>query len=770
MKRGVFFDFDSTMTTPIKLPRFHRHAVADSPEIFASMTPQVFVLFGLDKETGDTDITIDGLDHDRQSWVDHAAHAAGIAGAVEWLWDVFSLASVTGGAHCGDSEHACMETVMSGIFCQKILLKVMRHFRDLRSPDFRRYAPHPRWDGQARMRLRCQCVKADGDSDDVVGDVDVLLVIMSRNLKLLLHALLARLRCVMFDGMREILANFGGRQRLARLGQVFEELTKMGCELFIVSIGFRDSCILPHLQAVGLEQHFKPENVFGQDSKALQERGFVKGRLIADLMSDPSRGWLPTEALFVDDSVRHTEAAAPYCEVVRVRGNGLSFLELDAVEALARGERKPLPGRVPWQLHEDEAVKALGGSAAMPGAWYVVQAESREPCSVFLLSTMSLGVGVFSLPTVWNEIGWLWGMGLCCYFGLLSTLLMLNLLDIVKHHNTESWEELCRFAPLARTCSRVSLLISLLIGNAAHMQTIAGMLFDILTFFITDDYGQYHFSNTQRAVLILIFLGVASPFCFADNLAALQHVGHSVALVVMLLCAAVVVTSCVTIGRGLGAHGEFATPATVPDFKAFLTSAPNVCFAFTGMLSFWEVFAALKKGAGVDEAFPRMKKTAICSGILVLSLYLLVSGFCIWTFGTEAGKQRKGNGFGNVLYNFPITDYPITLLCAALVVVIVLEYPIINFPMVNMILNVNRARMLIVILLDLAVPDLPDVFGLCGSLGLSLFCYVVPGYICIVAGRGLLGKIVGAFAVVTGLTMLFGGTFFILKRVVTGTE
>ena len=27
----------------------------------------------------------------------------------------------------------------------------------------RRYAPHPRWDGQARMRLRCQCVKAGGE-------------------------------------------------------------------------------------------------------------------------------------------------------------------------------------------------------------------------------------------------------------------------------------------------------------------------------------------------------------------------------------------------------------------------------------------------------------------------------------------------------------------------------------------------------------------------------------------------------------------------------
>ena len=52
----------------------------------------------------------------------------------------------------------------------------------------------------------------------------------------------------------------------------------------------------------------------------------------------------------------------------------------------------------------------------------------------------------------------------------------------------------------------------------------------------------------------------------------------------------------------------------------------------------------------------------------------------------------------------------------------------------------------------------------------TLFCHVVPGYICAVAGQGLLGKIVGTFSMVTGLIMLFGGTFFILKRVVTGSE
>ncbi|CAE7527289.1 unnamed protein product [Symbiodinium natans] len=90
---------------------------------------------------------------------------------------------------------------------------------------------------------------------------------------------------------QEILANFGGRPRLARMRQLFEELTKMGCELFIVSIGFRDTCILPHLQAVGLEQFFKPENVFGQDSRALQERGFVKGRPLPRLPASVVGPW-----------------------------------------------------------------------------------------------------------------------------------------------------------------------------------------------------------------------------------------------------------------------------------------------------------------------------------------------------------------------------------------------------------------------------------------------------------------------------------------------
>ncbi|CAE7239192.1 slc38a7 [Symbiodinium pilosum] len=296
---------------------------------------------------------------------------------------------------------------------------------------------------------------------------------------------------------------------------------------------------------------------------------------------------------------------------------------------------------------------------------------------------MSLGVGVFSLPTTMNAVGWVLGVGLCCYFGVLSMALMLLLLGVVEERNIRSWEDLTGLAPVACSLSRVSLLLSLLIGNAAHMQTISGMLFDLMTYFVTDDYGEYHFGVWQRVTLLFIFLGVASPFCFTEDLAALHYVGKSVAGVVLLLCAAVAVSSCIMLARGEEVHSDQATPPVSGDLQVLLSTAPSVCFAFTGMLSFWEVFAALKQGVGVEQALPRMKKTVILSAGLVLVVYLIVSGCCVLAFGQMAGKMHKGSGFGNVLYNFPMDNYPVTLLCAALVVVIVLEYPVINFPLVS---------------------------------------------------------------------------------------
>lgn len=403
--------------------------------------------------------------------------------------------------------------------------------------------------------------------------------------------------------------------------------------------------------------------------------------------------------------------------------------------------------------------------------------------AVFLRSCLSLGVGVFSLPTVLNKLGWPLGTALILFFGILSALLQLQLLDVAVERGCNTWEEVTEIAPGGKVLSRFGLLLSLVIGNAAHLQVVAGMLFDLISFFVSKNYGQFDYTPIHKFILLALFLGVAAPYCFMDDLGSLQHVGKCIAGVVLATSSLVAICSLWMVGTGQGASGDDATTADIPSFGVIIETAPNICFAFTSMLSFWEVFAALRQGCG--ETAPKvMRRSLLWSSVIVLVMYLLVAGTTILAFGKLAGETHKGNGYGNVLYNFPPENYPLTVLCTLLVVVIVLDYPIINFPLVTMFLRMKRlgleskpfarhflsfAFMLLVLLIDLAVPNLPDVFGLCGSLGLSLSCFVLPGLVLLFGGRRTFPKIaVGVLSVVSGLLMLFGGTFFILKRVITG--
>jgi len=178
----------------------------------------------------------------------------------------------------------------------------------------------------------------------------------------------------------EIIANFGGRQRIARLAGLFRMLEEAGAELFIVSIGFRDSCIIPHLRAVGLAKFFGEENVFGQDSEALRCRNLDKGCLIASLMAE--RGWEPSEALFIDDSARHVEGAARVCEVLKVGGRGLSESELEAIGVICQEghtaglgtDGSPSCGSS-WRLQADEGVHEADIAV---GAWRVAEAHGDK--------------------------------------------------------------------------------------------------------------------------------------------------------------------------------------------------------------------------------------------------------------------------------------------------------------------------------------------------------------------------------------------------------
>eukprot|EP01062_Namystynia_karyoxenos_P063524 TRINITY_DN56324_c0_g1_i1.p1 TRINITY_DN56324_c0_g1~~TRINITY_DN56324_c0_g1_i1.p1 ORF type:complete len:226 (+),score=77.41 TRINITY_DN56324_c0_g1_i1:77-679(+) len=119
----------------------------------------------------------------------------------------------------------------------------------------------------------------------------------------------------------QIVANFGGSDRIAKLDALFGGLRQGGVEIFIVSIGYR-AAFMPHLEHVGLLKHFPNSGegcIFGQDSQELRRHRFVKAGLIGELMR--ARGWAPAEALFIDDSEEHVRicSEAGACQVMHVR-------------------------------------------------------------------------------------------------------------------------------------------------------------------------------------------------------------------------------------------------------------------------------------------------------------------------------------------------------------------------------------------------------------------------------------------------------------------
>lgn len=138
----------------------------------------------------------------------------------------------------------------------------------------------------------------------------------------------------------EILANFGGPRRIAKLAALLEALQAAGVRLHIISIGFR-AAFVPHLQKVGLLRFFKVADIYGQDSPELRGVSFVKGKLIATLMASAESGaWCFDDVLFVDDSQEHIDKAARVCKTLLVPGGGgMTDTEFEAIRSLAE-----LPG------------------------------------------------------------------------------------------------------------------------------------------------------------------------------------------------------------------------------------------------------------------------------------------------------------------------------------------------------------------------------------------------------------------------------------------
>lgn len=206
-----------------------------------------------------------------------------------------------------------------------------------------------------------------------------------------------------------------------------------------------------------------------------------------------------------------------------------------------------------------------------------------------------------------------------------------------------------------------------------------------------------------------------------------------------------------------------------------------------------------QKDYGKTKGLALTRKAIVIAGILQTILYCITAVVTSIRFGTESGKIVRGfsHGNGNVLYNFPPDNYPISILSTLLVVCIILDYPVVQYPAIEGILSIvpqtaphflgdgTRAQRfynwfpfsrhvlsfifaIVCFTLVLFVKDLEDLFGLCGSLGISVYCYLLPGILLVRMGitrnrKHIPRMVFGAFSVAVGLTVLIGSTFFILQ-------
>lgn len=170
-------------------------------------------------------------------------------------------------------------------------------------------------------------------------------------------------------------AEFGGRERVQMLRQMFTLLCEHGVQFFIISNGFRHRIDVA-LRNVGLGEFFPESNLICQDSMEFRLHGYVKGEVIRarmELHSVPANA-----ALFIDDCRRNLDGAAGVCMV---------FHPQSAAEGLSRDEIQSIMDRYRTRSKVMEAVQLKPS----PPSWMLSQPPRMSPrLSPKMLSTTSL--------------------------------------------------------------------------------------------------------------------------------------------------------------------------------------------------------------------------------------------------------------------------------------------------------------------------------------------------------------------------------------------
>ena len=297
-----------------------------------------------------------------------------------------------------------------------------------------------------------------------------------------------------------------------------------------------------------------------------------------------------------------------------------------------------------------------------------------------MLCSVSLGVGVFVLPSVLLTTGVFPGIILLVIYAIMATFCQIIAIESVAITKNVSNFETLASKSLGK-CGEFFLaffmMISLLIGNCGHIQTVGQLLHDIIEWFYTNEYGKYKFDADKTMILYTIMLSFTIPWLFQRSLKGLSSVGTLSVITVLITAFSLVIVCITNIFQGKYAQNDAKPDYTFDILKTneFWTknlwqAAPTCAFVYTGLLELFPVFSELN-----SKDIAKTKKHIYISSFICAVVYIIVSVIVIVTYGQDIQP--------NSLYNVPADNYWITFCCFCLVIVITLLYPVINYPMVS---------------------------------------------------------------------------------------
>ena len=173
-------------------------------------------------------------------------------------------------------------------------------------------------------------------------------------------------------------------------------------------------------------------------------------------------------------------------------------------------------------MSEENIVPIAADLQSMDGTDYLVEGTRRgtmldmaaksevreQVIAIFMLCSISLGVGVFVLPRILLTTGVATGIGMIIVFAFFAGYTQYISIDCAMYYKSHSYESLAStsLGKLGECLLAFFMAVSLFTGNCSHIATVGQLLHDIIDWFYTDQYEDYQFSREVRCFYLCLML------------------------------------------------------------------------------------------------------------------------------------------------------------------------------------------------------------------------------------------------------------------------